>query len=48
MLFRSILVERGHAQDDMRIGGTLIHIWKSHEVPWCAYQDGIKEFAEWP
>jgi ADP-ribosyl-[dinitrogen reductase] hydrolase len=26
----------------------LIHIWKSHEVPWCSYGAGIKEFAEWP
>lgn len=26
----------------------LIHIWKSHEVPWCAYGDDIKAFDEWP
>ena len=26
----------------------VIHIWKSHEVPWCSYGDDIKEFAEWP
>ena len=26
----------------------LIHIWRSHEVPWCAYEGGIKDFAEWP
>jgi len=26
----------------------LIHIWKSHEVPWCSYRGDIKEFAEWP
>jgi len=26
----------------------LIHIWKSHEVPWCAYDGDIKRFAEWP
>jgi ADP-ribosyl-[dinitrogen reductase] hydrolase len=26
----------------------LIHIWKSHEVPWCSYGGDIKEFAEWP
>ena len=26
-----------------------IHIWKSHEVPWCACETGdIKDFAEWP
>ena len=26
----------------------LIHIWRSHEVPWCAYEGAIKDFAEWP
>ena len=26
----------------------LIHIWRSHEVPWCAYEGDIKDFAEWP
>lgn len=26
----------------------LIHIWRSHEVPWCAYEGEIKDFAEWP
>ena len=26
----------------------LIHIWRSHEVPWCAYGDDVKGFAEWP
>ena len=24
----------------------LIHIWRSHEVPWCAYGDGTRDFAE--
>jgi hypothetical protein len=26
----------------------LIHIWRSHEVPWCDYEGNIKDFAEWP
>ena len=26
----------------------VIHIWRSHEVPWCAYEGDIKRFAEWP
>jgi ADP-ribosyl-[dinitrogen reductase] hydrolase len=26
----------------------LIHIWRSHEVPWCAYEGEIKSFEEWP
>ena len=26
----------------------LIHIWRSHEVPWCAWEGDIKRFAEWP
>ena len=26
----------------------LIHIWKSHEVPWCDWEGDIKRFAEWP
>ena len=26
----------------------LIHIWRSHEVPWCAYEGEIKDFAEGP
>lgn len=26
----------------------IVHIWKSHEVPWCAYEGEIKRFAEWP
>ena len=30
----------------------LIHIWRSHEVPWCTYESvpggEIKNFAEWP
>jgi len=26
----------------------LIHIWRSHEVPWCAYEGDVKAFAEWP
>ena len=29
----------------------LIHIWRSHEVPWCTYESvpggEIKDFAEW-
>jgi ADP-ribosyl-[dinitrogen reductase] hydrolase len=24
----------------------LVHIWRSHEVPWCAYEGDIKDFAE--
>jgi hypothetical protein len=26
----------------------LIHIWRSHEVPWCADGPEVKSFAEWP
>ena len=26
----------------------LIHIWRSHEVPWCTWEGDIKRFAEWP
>lgn len=26
----------------------LVHIWRSHEVPWCAWNGGVKSFAEWP
>lgn len=24
----------------------LVHIWRSHEVPWCAYDGDIKDFSE--
>ena len=26
----------------------VIHIWRSHEVPWCACEGAIKDLAEWP
>jgi hypothetical protein len=26
----------------------VVHIWRSHEVPWCAWEGDIKRFAEWP
>lgn len=26
----------------------LVHIWRSHEVPWLAFEGDIKRFAEWP
>ncbi len=25
----------------------LIHIWRSHEVPWCVSGPEVKSFAEW-
>ena len=25
-----------------------IHIWRSHEVPWLAYEGEIQSFEEWP
>jgi ADP-ribosyl-[dinitrogen reductase] hydrolase len=34
--------------DDDPDARPLIHIWRSHEVPWCAYEGAIKDFAEWP
>ncbi len=26
----------------------VIHIWRSHEVPWLAYEGDIKRYEEWP
>lgn len=26
----------------------LVHIWRSHEVPWLAYEGDIKRYEEWP
>ncbi len=26
----------------------VIHIWRSHEVPWLAYDGDLKRFAAWP
>lgn len=25
-----------------------VHIWRSHEVPWLAYEGDIKRYEEWP
>lgn len=26
----------------------IVHIWRSQEVPWLAYEGDIKRFDEWP
>jgi hypothetical protein len=42
------VVLRAATLDDDPGAKPLIHIWRSHEVPWCAYEGDIKDYAEWP